>query len=51
MTDPTSPLGASLDVFADAVAAAESQARAQHDAGTCHRSQWSCSFCEEAVER
>ena len=30
----------------EAVAAAEREAREAHDAGTCHLSEWSCSYCE-----
>lgn len=30
----------------DAIAAAEAQASTDHEAGTCHLSEWSCSFCE-----
>jgi hypothetical protein len=29
-----------------AIEAAEQQARAEHEAGTCHLSEWSCSHCE-----
>ena len=32
--------------IAAAIAAAEAEARRQHDAGTCHLSEWSCSHCE-----
>lgn len=34
--------------IAAAIAAAEAQARAEHDAGTCHLSEFSCSHCEGA---
>ncbi len=30
----------------DAVAQAEASALAAHNAGTCHLSEWSCSYCE-----
>lgn len=30
----------------EAIASAEAQALADHNAGTCHQSEWSCSFCE-----
>lgn len=33
-----------MSIF-DAISAAEAQARAEHDAGTCHLSEWSCSHC------
>ena len=33
------------DLFA-AVAAAEATALAEHNAGTCQASEWSCSHCE-----
>lgn len=29
-----------------AIAAAEADALARHDAGTCGQSEWSCSHCE-----
>lgn len=34
-----------MDIIA-AIAAAEDQARANHDAGICHLDEWSCSHCE-----
>ena len=30
----------------DAIAAAEAEALAHHQAGTCHLSEWACSYCE-----
>lgn len=33
--------------LAAAVLAAEAQARADHDAGRCSESEWSCSYCDE----
>jgi hypothetical protein len=35
-----------IDDLLDAVEAAEVEALARHEAGTCHTSEWSCSFCE-----
>ena len=35
----------------DAITAAEAQARAEHESGTCHLSEWSCSYREEAAAR
>lgn len=29
-----------------AIDRAEAEARASHDAGRCHESEWSCSYCE-----
>lgn len=34
-----------------AVAAAEAEVQAQHEAGTCHLSEWSCSYCEAEESR
>lgn len=31
-----------------AIVGAEEQARAAHEQGTCHESEWSCSYCEAA---
>ena len=33
--------------FIAAIAAAEAQARADHERGVCHLSEWSCSPCQE----
>lgn len=38
--------GDAVDLLFDAIDAAEAAARAQHRAGTCHLSEWSCSYCE-----
>ena len=35
--------------FLDAVEAAEQRALADHQAGVCHPSEWSCSHCEAAA--
>jgi hypothetical protein len=35
-----------MDVI-EAIEAAEAEALRQHNAGTCHLSEWSCSWCEE----
>lgn len=32
----------------DAIATADARALADHEAGTCHQSEWSCSHCEAA---
>ena len=32
----------------DAIDQAEAEALRQHQAGTCHLSEWSCSWCAEA---
>ena len=36
-----------VDAFIAAVEAAEADALAAHNAGTCHLSEWSCSHCEQ----
>ena len=35
-----------VDDLLDAVEAAEARALAEHKAGACHLSEWSCSYCE-----
>lgn len=35
-----------IDDLTTAIDRAEAQAHADHDAGTCHLSEWSCSWCE-----
>jgi hypothetical protein len=35
----------------EAIASAEAQARAEHDSGICHLSEWSCSYCESEARR
>jgi hypothetical protein len=43
------PVNATLvDPFA-AIDAAYAQALAEHNAGTCHLSEWSCSYCEASA--
>ena len=38
------------DIFA-AIDRAYAEALARHEAGTCHLSEWSCSYCEQEAER
>lgn len=33
----------------EAIATAEAQSLIDHDAGNCHLSEWSCSFCEASA--
>lgn len=40
-----------IDTMLDAIDKAEAEAKALHDAGRCHESEWSCSWCEEGGER
>lgn len=59
MTSPLAHLDnrdAAMQRFADAVdaiheqvTAAERQALSEHVNGTCHLSEWSCSFCEATI--
>jgi hypothetical protein len=35
-----------IDAFIGAVDAAREDAQARHEDGTCHLSEWSCSYCE-----
>ena len=37
---------AAFDLMLDQIRAAEAEALARHQAGTCHESEWSCSHCE-----
>jgi hypothetical protein len=38
-----------VDDLVVAVERAEAEAFARHEAGTCHLSEWSCSYCEAAA--
>lgn len=38
-----------VDAIHEQVTAAEMQARSEHVNGTCHLSEWSCSYCEATI--
>ena len=47
----TADLEEAIENFMQAIDAAYSQAEADHQAGVCHLSEWSCSYCEKGAGR